>query len=130
MYISEHSGHHQAAIAVEDAILRISPGTAVLSINAFRYVNPLLEKIIHSAYMKVIKSRPGIWEYLYDNPEVMRKTKWLKDFLNRSNSRKITGLINEFQPEVVACTQAFPCGIFASYKERNKKDTPLFLHHQ
>ncbi len=125
MYISEHSGHHQAAIAVENAILRKSSRSVVLNINAFRYVNPVMEGIIHSAYMKVIKRWPEIWEYLYDNPEVMRKTKWLKDFLNNSNSRKITRLIKEFEPDVVACTQAFPCGIFASYKKLNKKNTPL-----
>ena len=125
LYISEHSGHHQAARAVENAILKKFPDVTVISINAFRYVNPILERAIHGLYMKVIKKKPRIWEYLYDNPEVMRRTKWIKDFLNKSNSRKIGRLIKEFEPDIVACTQAFPCGIVASYKKLNKKNIPL-----
>ncbi|MBU4376837.1 MAG: hypothetical protein KKD29_05085 [Candidatus Omnitrophica bacterium] len=125
LYISEHSGHHQAAIALEKAILKRSPGSDVLSINAFRYVNPVMERIIHGAYMRVIKKRPEIWGYLYDNPKIIKKTERLKNFINRSNSQKIEKLISRFEPDVVACTQAFPCGIFASYKKRYKKDTPL-----
>lgn len=125
MYISEHSGHHQAAIALEKAILMRSPGANVVSVNAFRHVNPVMERIIHSVYMRVIKKRPEIWGYLYDNPKVIEKTKNLKDFINNSNSRKIEKLIDRFAPDVAACTQAFPCGIFASYKSRRKKDTPL-----
>lgn len=125
LYISEHSGHHQAAIALEKAVLKKAPGSDVLSVNAFKYVNPAMERIIHGAYMKVIKKRPEIWGYLYDNPNVIKKTERLKNFINNANSRKIEELINRFDPDVVACTQAFPCGIFASYKKRRKKDTPL-----
>ncbi len=125
MYISEHSGHHQAARALEKAILNRAPGSDVFSVNAFRYVNPVMEKIVHGAYMKVIRKRPEIWAYLYDNPKVIKKTERLKNFINSSNSRRIEGLISSFSPDVVACTQAFPCGVFASYKERHKKNTPL-----
>jgi processive 1,2-diacylglycerol beta-glucosyltransferase len=125
MYISEHSGHHQASIALEKAILRKDPGAITLNINAFRHVNPVMEKIIHKAYMKVIKQRLEIWGYLYDNPKVIKKTAWIRNFVNDSNSKKIGELIRQFKPDVVACTQAFPCGVFANYKKRNSDTTPL-----
>ena len=125
MYISEHSGHHQASIALEKAILNKEPNSVVLNIDAFKYANPILEKIIHRAYMRVIRKRPEVWGYLYDNPKVVKKTQWLRDFVNNSNAKKIYRLIKEFEPDVVACTQAFPCGIFANYKKRYNKTTPL-----
>jgi len=125
MYISEHSGHHQASIALEKAILSKEPNSVVLNIDAFKYANPILEKIIHKAYMRVIKKQPEIWGYLYDNPKVIKKTQWIRNFINDTNSKKISGFIEKFKPDVVACTQAFPCGIFANYKKKYKKITPL-----
>ena len=125
MYISEHSGHHQASIALEKAVLNKAPDSVVLNINAFKYVNPLMEKIIHGVYMRVIKRRPEIWGYLYDNPKVIKKMAWFRSFINNANSKKIDGLIRKFEPDVVACTQAFPCGVFANYKKRHAATTPL-----
>lgn len=125
MYISEHSGHHQASIALEKAVLQNNPDAVVMNINAFKYVNPILEKIIHKAYMRVIKKRPEIWGYLYDNPEIVKKTERLRNFVNNSNSKKIAVLIKKFNPDIVACTQAFPCGMFASYKKRYGNTAPL-----
>lgn len=125
MYISEHSGHHQASVALEKAVLQKYPGAAVMNVNAFRYVNPLLEKIIHKTYMRVIKNRPEIWGYLYDNPKVLKNTERLRNFVNNANAKKIGGLIKRFDPDVVGCTQAFPCGIFANYKKRYGNTVPL-----
>jgi len=125
MYISEHSGHHQASIALEKAVFERNPDAEVMNINAFKYVNPILEKIVHTAYMRVIRKRPDIWGYLYDNPRVVKRTERLRNFVNNANSKKIAGLIRKFNPDIVACTQAFPCGIFASYKKRYHNTAPL-----
>ncbi len=72
MYISEVSGHHSATLAIEEAIKTLSPGTETLNINAFNYTNPISEKIVNRFYIGVIKRTPQIWEYLYDNPKVLR----------------------------------------------------------
>ncbi len=125
MYISEHSGHHQASIAVEKAVLSTAPDTEVLNINAFKYTNPVMEKITHKAYLQIIKKRPEIWGYLYDNPDVVKKTERLRNFVDTRGSRKIEGLIKRFEPDAIACTQAFPCGLAAKYKETHHLDLPL-----
>ena len=125
MYISEHSGHHQASIALEKAILSKDSGSRVLNINAFKYTNPIMEKITHKAYMKIIKKRPEIWSYLYDHPRVVKKTERLRSFVNNAGSRKIESLIKQFEPDAVGCTQAFPCGIVAEYKKSHGINIPL-----
>lgn len=125
MYISEVSGHRSASRAVENAIKRLNPAAEILNINAFNYTNPVWERIINRAYMSVVKNTPEIWDYLYDNPKVLRRTQRIRELIHRSNTEKIKTLFDEFKPDVVACTQAYPCGMTADYKKTFNLDLPI-----
>jgi processive 1,2-diacylglycerol beta-glucosyltransferase len=104
-------------MAIEKALKIISPQTEILSINAFNYTNPITEKIINKIYMGVIQKAPQVWDYLYDNPAILKKIKKIKETVNKFNAPKFKGLFDKFQPDVVACTQAFPCGMVADFKK-------------
>lgn len=125
MYITLNSGHHTASCAIENALKCISPGTHVLNINAFAYTNPILEKIINQTYMSVIRNKPEVWEYLYDNPKVLKSVQGLRDAIHRFNSKKLKALLEDFRPDAVVCTQAFPCGMIADYKRNSSLELPL-----
>lgn len=125
LYISEISGHRQAALAIEDAIKRLNPQAEVLSLNSFNYTNPITEKIVNRLYMGVIKRTPGIWDYLYDNPSVVKNTEKIKDIIHKHNSPKFKRLFDQFGPGVIVCTQAFPCGIAADFKKTYNSSLPL-----
>lgn len=125
LYISEISGHRQAAIAVERAIKKISPDTETLNLNAFNYTNPITEKIVNRLYMSIIKRTPGIWDYLYDNQSIIKSTQKIKESIHRHNSPKLKKLFDTFKPDVVACTQAFPCGMVADFKKTYNVKLPL-----
>ncbi|MFA5410599.1 MAG: glycosyltransferase [Candidatus Omnitrophota bacterium] len=125
MYISAVSGHRSAAIAIEKAIKLLSPDTQILSINAFNYTNPISERIINRLYMGVVEKAPAIWDYLYDNPQVAKRIEKLKKAVHRFNSPKLKKLFDEFRPDVVACTQAFPCGMVADFKKIYNSRIPL-----
>jgi len=125
MYITEISGHHSATLAVEKAIKSIEPRAEILNINAFNYTNPISEKVINRLYMSVIKRTPQIWEYLYDNPVVAQNLEGIKEAIHKFNSNKLQKLFDSFRPDVVACTQAFPCGMVADYKKTSGSKLPL-----
>jgi len=125
MYISEVSGHYQATRAIENALKILSPDISVLNINGFHYTNPISEKIVNRLYMGIIKRTPGIWDYLYDNPKVISSTQRWKSLLHRLNSPKLKSLYDEFKPGVIACSQAFPCGMVADFKKTYNLDIPL-----
>jgi len=125
MYISEISGHHSATLAIEKAIKILSPQSEVLNINAFNYTNPISEKIVNRLYMGLIKTTPRIWDYLYDNPVIVKKIEKIKDNIHRMNSPKLKNLFDRFEPQVVACTQAFPCGMVADFKKTYGSGLPL-----
>jgi len=125
MYISEVSGHRSASMAVEKAIKTIKPETEVLNINAFNYTNPLLERIINRAYMSVVKNTPELWDYLYDNPRVLKGVKRIRELVHKAHTEKLRVLFETFKPDAVACTQAYPCGMVADYKKTMGLYTPL-----
>lgn len=125
MYISETSGHHSATIAIEKAINILSPNTEVINLNAFKYTNPISEKIVNRIYMSVIKNTPKIWDYLYDNPNVVKKVEKLKEMIHGFNSPKLNKLFDKYKPDLILCTQAFPCGMVADFKKVYNSDIPL-----
>jgi processive 1,2-diacylglycerol beta-glucosyltransferase len=125
LYISEDSGHHCASIAIERALHKLSPDIETSNLNLFNYTNPIMEKLINGAYMSVVKRKPEIWDYLYDNPKVLRQVQKLRDKIHRSNTGKLKTLLDDFKPDGVICTQAFPCGLIADYKKTAGIDLPL-----
>jgi processive 1,2-diacylglycerol beta-glucosyltransferase len=125
LYISEHSGHHCASLAIENALKSLRPDIKTLNINSFNYTNPILEKVINRAYMVAVRRTPEVWEYLYDNPKVLRNTQRLRDAIHNFNKGKLEALLGEFRPDAIVCTQAFPCGMIADYKKVSGRDIPL-----
>ncbi len=125
MYISEVSGHHSATVAIENAIKMISPKAEILNINAFNYTNPISEKVINRLYMGVIKRAPQIWEYLYDNPAIVKKVEKIKQAIHKFNSPKLKLLFDRFKPDAIVCAQAFPCGMVSDYKKAFHSRLPL-----
>jgi len=126
MYISEVSGHHNATLAIEKALKSLDPGAEISNINAFNYTNPVAEKIVNAIYMGIIKVAPGIWDYLYDNPQIVKSLEAAKRNVHKTNSPKLKKLFDRLCPDVVVCTQAFPCGMVADYKKTYASDLPLF----
>lgn len=103
----------------------LAPEIEILNINAFNYSNPISEKLINRLYMGAIKRTPQIWNYLYDNPKIVKKTERLKELIHKFNSPKLKKLFNRFKPDILVCTQAFPCGMCADYKKEYNSNIPL-----
>jgi len=125
LYISQYSGHYQAASAIDEALKETYQGIQTQMINAFDYTNPVLGKVINKTYIQLIKKKPHVWGSMYDNPNVLRKTKRAREALHKYNKSKIKKLIEAFSPDAVFCTQAFPCGMIADYKRVSGKDVQL-----
>ncbi len=125
MYVTEISGHHSATLAIEKGIKILSPDAEALNINAFHYTNPISEKIVNRIYTTIIKKTPKIWDYVYDNPKVKNRLEKLQESLHKLNSPKFKKLFDRFHPDVVVCTQAFPCGMVADYKKDYNSKLPL-----
>ncbi|MCS7047890.1 MAG: glycosyltransferase [Verrucomicrobiae bacterium] len=120
LYLTKHSGHYAAARAIQQAILRLEPDTQTRMLDSFKHSNPVLSKVTLHAYLAILKAAPEIWEYMYDNPEFKARTARIREILNRGNSQKLNEVIRRFRPDTVVCTQAFACGVMASWKRANR----------
>ncbi len=116
MYITKVSGHRQATVAIQQSLRQMAPHIHVPAINGFGYTYPLLEKVINKAYLSIIKRTPKVWDFLYDNPDVVKNSQSIKNFLHKTSHEKIGALLDRYKPDTIVCTQAFPCGMVADYK--------------
>lgn len=125
MYITKVSGHRQATMAIQRSLRQLSANVEAPSVNGFGYTYPLLEKVVNRAYMSVIKRTPKVWDYLYDNPKVVKNSESIKNFLHKTSHAKVEKLFRKYNPDTVVCTQAFPCGMVADYKKEHNLDVTL-----
>ncbi|MFA5361861.1 MAG: glycosyltransferase [Candidatus Omnitrophota bacterium] len=125
LYISEISGHRSAALAIERALKIAEPSTEILCLNAFRYTNPFSERIVNRIYSAVIQKTPAVWEFLYDNQKVIKRLDNFKKRINKHNSPKLKKIFDKFKPDIVVCSQAYPCGMAAGYKKIYGSSIPL-----
>ncbi|MBF0122917.1 MAG: glycosyltransferase [Candidatus Omnitrophica bacterium] len=125
MYISKVSGHRQATVAISKSLKRLIPDADVMSINGFGYNYPILENVINATYMGIIRHSPRVWDYLYDNPKVVKRSANLRRFLNKSSHKKLEKLFKDFPADTVICSQAFPCAMVADYKMTKGLNTKL-----
>jgi processive 1,2-diacylglycerol beta-glucosyltransferase len=116
LYLTKHSGHYAAAVAIEEALRRLDSGVETMLLDSFSHANPLLSKVTLRAYLAILKTAPELWEYMYDNPEFKERTKKIHELLNRGNSKKLQRVLDKFHPDVVVSTQAFSCGVMATWK--------------
>ena len=85
LHITNGSGHHRASSAIAQALHHLSPATHVKQVDAFQYTNPVLARLINQTYMSLLKTRPEVWEYLYDNPKLLRRFRTMREVINRYN---------------------------------------------
>jgi processive 1,2-diacylglycerol beta-glucosyltransferase len=127
LYLTKHSGHYAAAMAIEQAARRLDGHTESMVLDSFSHANPVLSKVTLRAYLAALKAAPEIWEWMYDNPEFKERTAKIRELLNRGNSRKLQFILRDFKPDVVVCTQAFACGVLASWKQRTGSAQPVLV---
>jgi len=136
LYISNISGHYSASQAVKYALREENGSIKIVTLNILGYIYPLMEKVIVFFYDLTIKRFPIVWGSVYDNPKFISRTDFIKKWIFKSNRRKLRKLFQEYQPDVVICTQALPAGLAADYLQAESLDTPLigvltdFLPHR
>lgn len=125
--VSIGAGHDLAAEAVAQEIKHRYEQCQTKIVDTFRYINPVLNRVIVGSYMESLKFNPKIWGYLYQQAEQGDKFVDLSSIISKIGSTKTENLINELDPQVVVCTHAFPAGILSAMKAKGKLRVPLVV---
>lgn len=123
--ISKHTGHFRAAKSIEAALNIVDPTCEILSIDAMQFFHPVASQVIDKMYYYSIKKAPFLWGGIYDSKSVKRTLSPIQKMIHHSNYAKLSKLVNQFNPHVVVCTQAFPCGLVAHLKRKTGMHIPL-----
>lgn len=123
--VSVGAGHDSVANALAEEIIIQSPNSEVLIVDTFKYINPILNKVVVGSYMETIRFTPKVWGYLYDQAEDGERLVDMGQILSKLLSPKLDQLLRDFEPDVLICSHAFPVGIISVLKERKKLNIPL-----
>jgi processive 1,2-diacylglycerol beta-glucosyltransferase len=125
LHISKVSGHKQAALAIEERLRLQEPDAEVINVDVLDFISPVMEKIIRKTYKGIILGSPEIWNFLYDNENILKNTQKIRQIIHKNSSEKLKRLMDDCRPSAIICTQAFPCGIASDYKRSYRSDIPL-----
>ncbi|WP_418792454.1 MGDG synthase family glycosyltransferase [Phosphitispora sp. TUW77] len=123
--VSIGSGHDLAAEAAAGEVISRSPGCRTMIVDTFKYINPVLNKVVAGSYMESLKFNPKIWGYLYNQAEAGDKFIDLNHILSKLVSVKMEKLIKQMDPQAIICTHAFPAGILSILKSKLEFQIPL-----
>lgn len=124
-YMSPQSGHKTAARSLKQCFLQLYPSCDVMDVNFLNYTNPVVERLLFRTYMRIIKSAPTFWDYIYDNQKVLNRMAWMQELSRKINETKMKSLISDFKPDVILNTQCFPCGVVSIFKQQGDfRDIP------
>lgn len=132
LFLSEAigSGHVKAAEAIAKALTTADPEIKTLRVDAFKYVNRLLNKIFVGTYLEIIRFTPQVYGFLYERAELSNDEKGvISDFnriINTLIATKLKNLIYDFNPDAIVCTHPFPCGVVSVMKDKGKISAPIY----
>lgn len=94
-------------------------------VDAYQYAVPFFSKIAADGYIRMVKTAPWVYGFLYDRVERARKVGSPRKWLSRLGAQNLHALIEAMEPSCVVCTHAFPCGIMAEYKRTIDPSLPV-----
>ena len=121
-----NSGHHTAARAIEAALRALNPAVRTLCVDPIAYAHPYFSKLIHHTYLGLLRGTPELWDVMYDSVRLDRLTRRIRWLTHRGQSRAYVGMLADFRPDAVVCTQAYSFGVMAAYQKAYGARFPLF----
>ncbi|SMB83157.1 processive 1,2-diacylglycerol beta-glucosyltransferase [Desulfonispora thiosulfatigenes DSM 11270] len=123
--VSIGSGHDSVAYSLNEEIKSRSERSEVKIVDTFHYINTLFNKVVVGSYMETLKFTPKLWGYLYQQAEEGDGLVDLGQVLSHLLSPKMDKLLQDFKPDVIVCTHAFPVSILSVLKKKEKINAPL-----
>lgn len=127
LYMVPETGHQKAADAIMKAINYMDPRMECVGLDGVSQAYPVLGNMVNQMYLQLLKTAPGIWDYLYDNPDVEEVTRDVRGFLSLISSFRMGRIIKKYQPAAVICTQAVPAIALAALKKGGDSKSRSFV---
>lgn len=118
-------GHMRASSALKSYIMENSNDAIVEIVDTFEFISPLLNKTVTDGYLYLATKTPKMYGSLYKSSNKEHGLSSLLVGFNNLFSKKLLPLLDDFQPDIIVCTHAFPTEMVAHLKREGIVDIPL-----
>lgn len=115
----------RASSALKAYIQEQSPDAQVDIVDTFEFISPLLNKTVSDGYLYLATKTPKMYGSLYKSTNKDRGLGSLLVGFNHLFSKMLLPLLEEFSPDIIICTHAFPTEMVSNLKELNMVNIPL-----
>lgn len=122
--VSAGAGHSMAAEAIKNKIKKRIPHSHTVIVDTYKYVNPLVDKLIVGGYIKTIKKTPKVYGKLYALSEPRGSKFNFGGTVNKFMAIRLKRLISDFKPSLIVCTNFIPLQILAALNKRKPINIP------
>ena len=125
LYASVGGGHFKAAEGIKNYISENYENTSVKMIDALKYTNKLVDKMIISSYVNMARYSPKMWGEIYKFSEKQYSVANFSNAVQKILSQKLFKLLQSENPTTIISTHPFITEMVASLKKHNKISTEL-----
>lgn len=125
LYASVGGGHFKAAEGIKNYIVDNYKTCEVQMIDALKYTNKLVDKIVIKSYVNMAKYSPKMWGEIYKFSEKLYSPANFSNAVQMILSNKLLALLEYEKPDSIISTHPFITEMVASLKKREKISTEL-----
>ncbi|HEX2945355.1 MAG TPA: glycosyltransferase [Clostridia bacterium] len=118
-------GHVKAAQALMEHMEKQLPGCKTRLVDALKYINPSIDRLITGTYLNTVKALPGLYGKFYDLSEKDETITRLVRGLNNLLSHRLLQLFQDEMPDAVICTHTMPLQMMARLKKKGLVGIPV-----
>ena len=127
--VSAGHGHVRAAEGLAAGIDTWFPGHESRHIDLMSLVPALFNKAYKGSYLKLIRSHPRVWGYIYDKADRFERdsrTENLRRGIESACNKKLLPIVAEYQPDHIICTHFMPIQFLTRWKRKGRITTPIW----
>ena len=125
LYASVGGGHFKAANGINNYINENYPECKTELVDALKYTNKLVDKIVVNSYVNMARYSPKMWGEIYKFSEKQYSVANFSNAVQKILSKKLFKLFKDEHPDVVISTHPFITEMVASLKKHNKTSCKL-----
>lgn len=118
------AGHEQAAVAVRDALLKMSPNTDVRIVDYMHHVHPTLDSIVKYCYLKSVQYAPALYGWFYKGTSQIPPSSLIQRQLNSLGIEDLEAELDTYRPDVVFSTFPTPAGVVSYLRSQGRTKVP------
>ena len=125
LYASIGGGHYKAALGIKNYLEANYPQHHVVMVDAFKYTNKVVDKLVISAYINMARYSPNVWGEIYKFSQRQYSAVNFSNAVQQVLSIKLLTLFEKEKPDIVVSTHPFITEMVAILKKRKKVQTSL-----